>query len=157
MGTPFQRTCAPFTKWLPVTVRVNGPGGKGFGATAVTLGTRLLTVTLHEAEAEGSALLVALTVTLQPLGGTAGATYLPVLSIVPTVELPAGTPLTVHLTVVSAAPFTFAVICLTPPTATVKLVGSTVTVTPAGAAAKADSEQATRINHSERNVRERDI
>jgi hypothetical protein len=77
--------------------------------------------------------------------------------IVPTLELPPVIPLTVQLTAVFAAPVTFAVICLTPLTGTVTLVGSTVTETPAGAAAKADSEQAIRTNHSERKLRDNDI
>jgi hypothetical protein len=34
-GDPFQSACAPLTKRLPVSVKVNGPGGNGFGATPV--------------------------------------------------------------------------------------------------------------------------
>jgi hypothetical protein len=34
-GDPFHSACAPLTKRLPVRIRVNGPGGNGFGATLV--------------------------------------------------------------------------------------------------------------------------
>ena len=64
------------------------------------------TVITQVAEAAGFDTLVAFAVTYQPAGGDAGAVYLPVASMTPTVELPPGMPLTVQVTAVLATPFT---------------------------------------------------
>src|ERR1700730_94522 len=73
---------------------------------------------------------MALTVTFQPAGGKAGPVYLPLPSIVPTVELPPTRSLTVQVTEVSAAPFTCAVNCRSPLIGIVTDVGFMITVTP---------------------------
>src|SRR5215471_4313456 len=86
------------------------------------------------AKAEGLATLVALTVTVHPTGGSAGALYLPALLTVPTVELPPAILLTAQVTAVLDVPVTCAVNRLSPPTVTLALVGLTVTVAPGGAA-----------------------
>src|SRR5260370_40372986 len=60
-------------------------------------------------------------VTMNTLGeeNDAGAVYLPVLSMVPTVELPPCTPLTLQVAVVGTVPLMLAANCCGPPTGTV--------------------------------------
>jgi hypothetical protein len=90
-------------------------------------------VTLALPEPEVSATLVAVTVTTAGDGTAAGAVYsavVPLLAaIVPTVELPPGTLLTLHVTSVDAppAPVTVAVKTCPPPVGTLGDSGETVT------------------------------
>ena len=60
----------------------------------------------HDPDAAGFAMLLAVAVTFHPAGGDAGAVYLPVALMNPTVEFPPGMPLTAHVTAVLATPFT---------------------------------------------------
>jgi len=88
----------------------------------------LRTVITQDADAVLLTTLVAVAVTVQPAGGTAGAVYFPVASMTPSVAFPPGIPLTVQVTAVLAAPFTKAVNRRSPPTGTLAAVGETVTV-----------------------------
>ena len=82
---------------------------------------------------EVSAWLVAWMVTLAGFGKSAGAVYKPALVIVPTVELPPATPLTLQLTAVFDVPVTVAVNCCVLPSNTLELEDDTVIVTDCGA------------------------
>src|SRR5262249_19802581 len=82
--------------------------------------------------AELSAWLAACTVTLRGFGKSAGATYNPALVIVPTVELPPATLLTLQLTAVLDVPVTIAVNCCGFPRSTLELDDDTDTVTEGG-------------------------
>jgi hypothetical protein len=75
----------------------------------------------------GSATLIAFTVTAFGEGGTAGAVYMPVASIVPTEESPPGIPFTAHVTEVLEVPLTVAVNCSLSRTMAVVLLGETET------------------------------
>ena len=83
------------------------------------------------------ATLLAVAVTVQPVGGDAGAVYLPVLLMKPTTELPPTMPLTDHVTAVVAVPFQKAVNRCSPPTGTVTDVGETASVPAIAGAAMA--------------------
>jgi hypothetical protein len=63
------------------------------------------------ADFDVSATLVAATVTLEGDGTTAGAEYSPAVEIVPTVELPPVTPLTLQITALFEDPVTVAANC----------------------------------------------
>jgi hypothetical protein len=76
-------------------------------------------VTLRLFETVGSATLVALTVTFDEEGATAGALYVPLLETVPMVELPPVTPLTLQTTEVFELPVTVAEYCADAPSTTV--------------------------------------
>jgi hypothetical protein len=86
------------------------------------------TVTLAWANLVVSAVLVAVIVTA-PDGTAAGALYKPALEIVPTVEFPPATPLTLQFTAVFAVPPTVALNCFVWDTVTEALVGDTETET----------------------------
>jgi hypothetical protein len=108
------------------------------GLTCSTDGIGLMSVTTHAADAAGLTTLTARTVTFEPTAAARGAVYFPVASIVPTVELPPATSLTVHVMAVLAAPSTVAINRRSPPSGTFTAVGETRTVcAPAGAAAAA--------------------
>jgi hypothetical protein len=92
-------------------------------ATAVTI------VTLAEADLLGSATLVALTVTDGGEGTLIGATYKPLVEIVPHAAPVQPEPLTVHVIAPLEVPLTFQEKLCVPPTASVRLPGFTVTVT----------------------------
>jgi hypothetical protein len=62
----------------------------------------------------------------------AGAAYKPELEIVPVAALPPAVPLTLQFTALELAPVTVAVNCAVPPSITVALCGSTITVTLGG-------------------------
>ena len=63
------------------------------------------TVITHDAVADLFAMLLAVAVTVQPVGGDAGAVYLPVLLMKPTIELPPTMPFTDQVTAVVLTPF----------------------------------------------------
>ena len=90
-------------------------------------GTGLMTVTEAVPARVGSATLVAFTVTPFGEGGTAGAVYMPVASIVPTEESPPGIPFTAHVTEVLDVPLTVALNCSFSRTMAVVLLGETET------------------------------
>jgi hypothetical protein len=93
--------------------------------------TGFTTVTVAEADAAGSATLVAIIVTVAGTGTVAGAVYRPPTVTVPTVALPPATPFTVHVTAVLAVPVTVAVNCCDAPVTKVALVGTNDTLTAA--------------------------
>jgi hypothetical protein len=66
---------------------------------AIVGGVAAVTVTAAFPDIVMSSLLVAVTVTGFVAGTALGAVYKPVAETVPTVELPPGTPLTLHVTV----------------------------------------------------------
>jgi hypothetical protein len=76
-----------------------------------------------------SAWLVAVTVTLAGLGRSRGAVYNPEGEIVPSVLLPPGVPLTLHVTPVLEVPVMVAVNCWLLPSRTLAEVGDNATVT----------------------------
>jgi hypothetical protein len=86
---------------------------RAVGFTATLMGGAL-TVTVVDTDMDVSAALVAVTVTVSGLGGYSGAVYSPAFEIVPTVELPPATPLTVQVTSVLVAPRMVAVNCCVP-------------------------------------------
>jgi hypothetical protein len=86
-----------------------------------------MTVTEAVPARVGSATLVAFTVTPFGEGGTAGAVYMPVASIVPTEESPPGIPFTAHVTEVLDVPLTVALNCSFSRTMAVVLLGETET------------------------------
>jgi hypothetical protein len=100
----------------------------------------LRTVITHGPDAVGLETLVALAVTYHPVGGSAGAVYLPVVSMRPTVVFPPTMPLTDQVTAVVAAPVTVAVSCRSLPTGRVTDVGETVTVWAAASSVAAISK-----------------
>ena len=73
-------------------------------AVAGNTTTAMVTVTLADADLVGSAWETAVIVTLAGVGGTEGAVYSPVASIMPKVAFPPGTLFTSQLTVVFALP-----------------------------------------------------
>lgn len=75
----------------------------------------------------GSCTLVAVMITVLGIGTTLGATYVPLLPIVPTVRLPPGIPFTAQTTVGSVAPVTAALNRICPPGVTLAELGVTVT------------------------------
>ena len=66
--------------------------------------TPIVTVTLAEPDLVASAIAVAVTVMLGGEGGTAGAVYSPVRSMVPNTALPPGMLLTCQVTALFAVP-----------------------------------------------------
>src|ERR1017187_1208902 len=88
-----------------------------------------LIVTVDVAYFEVSATLVATTLTELELSALTGAVYRPCVEIVPTVEFPPVTLLTVQVTFVLELPVTTAVNCCVAPNATVAVVGLSVTAT----------------------------
>jgi hypothetical protein len=78
---------------------------------------------------DGSAELVAVTVTVLGEGTAEGAEYIPAESIVPQDVALQPAPCTVHVTAVFDVPTTDAVNCCVAPVATEKLLGVTVTAT----------------------------
>ena len=67
-------TAAPVAKCAPFTVSVNVPTGIDVGATVVTCGVGLFTVTALPAVFVASVVSTAVIVTAPPLGGNSGAT-----------------------------------------------------------------------------------
>jgi len=137
-GVPFNRTFAPLTNPLPLTVRLKGPSDIDAGTTELSDGAAELTVIVLLALAVGSATLLTVTVTAaEPESGLDGAVYLPAVVIVPIA--PALTPdggVSDHVTAGFVEPATVAVNCRLPFTTTVTgLFGSIVTVTGAAATA----------------------
>ena len=96
----FQKTCAPFTNFDPLTVKLTAPTFTGSGCTLCTTGTGFSSVTAASPDVI-SATFVAVTCTDVGSGSTAGAVYKPLSLIVPTVALPPATPLTDHCTCTS--------------------------------------------------------
>jgi hypothetical protein len=116
-------------KLVPVTVSVVSvlPASTVGGEMESRTGTGLMTVTEAVPARVGSATLVAFTVTPFGEGGTAGAVYMPVASIVPTEESPPGIPFTAHVTEVLDVPLTVALNCSFSRTMAVVLLGETET------------------------------
>jgi hypothetical protein len=89
-------------------------------------------VTLALPDLEVSSVLVAVTVTMAGDGGADGAVYVavaapvPVLAIVPIVELPPAIPFTLQVTPVLVVPETLAVNTCAPPDGTLAVVGETL-------------------------------
>lgn len=102
-------------------------------AGEIELGPAQTMVTLDEADLEGSATLVAVTLTVAGDGGAAGAVYVaesePVVAISPSVGLPPGTPLTLQFTAVEGLPepVTVAVKACDSPVETLALFGEMFT------------------------------
>ena len=92
-------TCAPLTKFVPLTVIVKLPTGMGEGETALTVGTGFSSVSALLPVIVVSVTLVAVIVSVFGEGTVAGALYRPVLLIVPDAALPPATPFTDHVTV----------------------------------------------------------
>src|SRR5580698_6324425 len=89
----------------PVTVAMNVwviPAVTLAVAGVTVTATGAATVTCAAADLVLSALEVALTVTVAGDGTVVGAVYTPAVEIMPTVELPPLTPLTLHVTVIFA-------------------------------------------------------
>lgn len=105
-------------------------------AGAIAFGTVQEIVTLALADFDGSATLVAVTVKLGGVGASAGAVYVaasaPVAIIVPTVEFPPATLLTLQLTATLdvPAPVTVALKFADAPGATFAELGATLTTMP---------------------------
>jgi hypothetical protein len=97
-------------------------------------------VTLAVPEADNSAWLVAVIVTLGEEGSAAGAVYNPVESMVPTAESPPPVPFTAQFTAVFVVPVTVAVNCCCSPRKTDAVAGATETVTEAGGGPFDDGE-----------------
>src|SRR6185437_2888281 len=115
-----------------LTVAVNCWVAPGFnctctGATATVIGAAM--VTWAEPDLVASAWLVAVTVSCAGEGTAAGAVKLPLESIVPSVELPPATPLTLQMTAVLLSPVTLAAKFWVAPRSTVAVAGLTVTAT----------------------------
>ena len=95
---PPKETCAPFTKWLPLTVNVNAPAVKVEGLTLLMAGVGFHNVTALDALTLESCTDVTLTVTVFGLGSVPGAVYAPLELIIPTAALPPATPLIAQVT-----------------------------------------------------------
>lgn len=91
--------------------------------------TKAATVTVAEADLVESAADVALMVTVAGDGTVDGAVYTPAVEIIPTVELPPFTPLTLHVTAVFEVFVTAAMNVCMAPAFTVAVAGVTVTAT----------------------------
>ena len=102
------------------------------GVTDTVIGA--VTVTVAEADLVVSATDVALMVTAAGDGTVDGAVYTPAVEIIPTVELPPFTPLTLHVTAMFAVFVTAAVKVCMAPVSTVAVAGVTVTATGIAAA-----------------------
>jgi hypothetical protein len=89
------------------------------------------TVTAADADLDGSAILVAETVTVAGEGTIDGAVYNPLVETVPTVEFPPAIPFADHVTPVFVALLTLAVNCFVAEVWTEALVGETETETAA--------------------------
>ena len=120
------------TNLLPFTVIVKEPVGMSVGVTALTNGIGFCNVMVALADAVLSAALVAVIVTELGFGIAAGDLYLPVESMVPTVEFPPATPLTVQLTAVFVLFATVAVRLSVSPMRTFAVPGATVTLVAGG-------------------------
>jgi hypothetical protein len=97
------------------------------GVTDTVIGAA--TVTVAEADFVVSAADVALIVTAAGDGTVDGAVYTPAVEIIPTVEFPPFTPLTLHVTAMFAVFVTAAMNVCMPPVGTVAVGGVTVTAT----------------------------
>ena len=95
---PPKETCAPFTKWLPLTVSVNEPAVKVEGLTPLMAGVGFHNVTVLDALTLESCTDVTLTVTLFGLGSVPGAVYAPLGLIIPMAALPPAMPLIAQVT-----------------------------------------------------------
>jgi len=105
---PFNRTSAPFTNLLPLTVNEKFPVFVDVGLIPLITGIGFIRVTALVPVAEESAALVALTVTVLGLGKVAGATYFPFASIVPSALEPPLVPFTDQVTLEFDVPLTVA-------------------------------------------------
>jgi hypothetical protein len=116
-------------KPVPVTVSVVFPlpALRVAGEMVLTTGAGFTMVADAVADRVGSVTLVACIVTTFGTGGTAGAVYNPVLSIVPTVTYPPATPFTDHVAPSFVLPVTVAANCCTCSTITVCAEGLTAT------------------------------
>lgn len=98
-----------------------------------------VTVAAAVAVAAEEAALLAMMVTVGEDGTVAGALYMPLVEMVPTVELPPATPFTVQFTAVLLVFETVALNCCVLPVLIETLVGLTVTETAGAAATLIDS------------------
>ena len=105
-GIPASVTLAPETKLPPLSVREKFPMPTLAGLMPVSTGIGFSRETLLESLAVKSAALVARIVTVAGFGKIAGAMYLPVESIVPTVAEPPLTSFTDQVTAVFVVPET---------------------------------------------------
>src|ERR1035441_2765328 len=127
---PRTTTVAPARNWDPPRVTETlVPCTPLLGAIELSTGGAggAVTVTVAVPTAEGEAALAACTVTIAPVGGTAGAVYRPLGFTRPTVVFPPGAPLTLQFTSWVVALVTVAVNCFVAPLATVAVDGLTVT------------------------------
>lgn len=122
---PFSRTCAPFTKLLPVIESVKLPALTDAGAMLLNTGTGFHSVTLLFPLAPESAALTASIVMLLGFGRLAGAVYLPDELIAPVAALPPATPFTSHVTLVFDVPVTLALKACVAPVRTLTGLGET--------------------------------
>jgi hypothetical protein len=105
------------------------PGGTVADVGVTTTLTYAWTVTEADADFVGSATDVATTLKKDGFGGTSGALYKPVESIVPQVPPAQPIPDTLQLTAVFCVPLTVAVNCCCVPVLTVACVGEIATLT----------------------------
>jgi hypothetical protein len=130
-GVPASCTTDCGVKLAPVTVRVVSglPASSAVGEIALRVGAGLTTVTAAVPTRVGSTTLAAFTVTTFGEGGTAGAVYRPLASIVPTVAFPPTTSFTDQVTPWFALPVTVAVngcLCVTFRVGVVGLTATTI-------------------------------
>jgi len=102
------------------------------GVTVTAIGAAIVTVAM--ADLVVSATDVALMVTAAGVGTVVGAVYTPAEEIIPTIELPPFTPLTLQVTTIFAVFVTAAVKVCMAPVSTVAVAGVTVTATGMAAA-----------------------
>ncbi|MGC2330615.1 MAG: hypothetical protein WA581_04110 [Candidatus Acidiferrales bacterium] len=129
---PLSKTCAPFTKLLPVIESVKLPMATDAGEMLLNTGTGFHSVTALPPLALESEALTASIVTLFGLGRLAGAVKTPEELIVPVAAVPPVTLLTCQATVWLDSPLTLAVNVSVPPMRTFTGFGETVTLTAGG-------------------------
>lgn len=95
---PAHCTCAPLTKFVPVTVMLNAPVASTLGFTLESAGMGFQSVTVLVPRALESSALTALIVTVEALPSAEGATYVPVALTVPVPTAPPATPFTSQVT-----------------------------------------------------------
>lgn len=119
-------TTAPCAKCAPFRVRVNGPTGIVVGEKPVSCGVGFSRVAGVEPDFVESEVSVAVMVMPFVPGGNSGALNNPVEEIVPVVELPPATPLTLQVRVGLEPSFVLAVNCCMVLPRTIAFVGETV-------------------------------
>lgn len=124
-----KKTCAPWTKLLPVTVSEKLPRFAEAGEMPVRTGVGFRRETALVADWVVSATLVALMVTASEDGRVVGAVYFPLESMVPRAVEPLAVPLTNQETAVLVEPVTVAEKVKESPARILAVVGATETAT----------------------------